>query len=272
MYYTYVTVLNGEAYYPGLCALYYSLKRVRSQYGLTVLIPDTSSDRLREKLKSLGVSTLEVPLLELNKEMHNANPMAHWSNTFFKLQIFNLTQFDKIVYLDLDMIVLQNIDDLFEKKHMSAVAAGKCIYDDWKYGLNSGMLVVEPNQTEYKEILECIVPVCEKLLQEGRGFGDQDILKHYYSDWYERKGLSLDEIYNTLFCCVEEVSKLYGMKSIRIFHYAEAQKPWNMDTIAFVKELLYYLKHRKFATFKMECLYRWFIIRGCPGYRFPKHK
>lgn len=39
-----------------------------------------------------------------------------WFNTTFsKLHVFGLTEFDKIVYLDADLLLLSNIDELFDK-------------------------------------------------------------------------------------------------------------------------------------------------------------
>lgn len=34
-----------------------------------------------------------------------------------KLQVWNLTQFDRVVYLDPDIVVTRNVDELFEVRH-----------------------------------------------------------------------------------------------------------------------------------------------------------
>jgi alpha-N-acetylglucosamine transferase len=48
---------------------------------------------------------------------------------FTKLRIFETFEFNKIVYPDADMLICDNIEDLFNYPHMSAVVAG---------GLNPG--------------------------------------------------------------------------------------------------------------------------------------
>ena len=42
--------------------------------------------------------------------------------TFTKVQLWNFADLQKVVFLDADMIVLKNIDDLFEREELSACA------------------------------------------------------------------------------------------------------------------------------------------------------
>lgn len=51
-------------------------------------------------------------------ENHNKQKLQNrpWFNTTFsKLHVFGLTEFDKIVYLDADLLLLNNVDELFDK-------------------------------------------------------------------------------------------------------------------------------------------------------------
>jgi len=44
--------------------------------------------------------------------------------TFSKLNIWKIVDYDKLVYLDADTIVLENIDNLFNYEELSAVLGG----------------------------------------------------------------------------------------------------------------------------------------------------
>jgi len=44
----------------------------------------------------------------------------HFADVYAKLHVFGLSSFDRIVYLDADVIVLQNIDSLFLQPALSA--------------------------------------------------------------------------------------------------------------------------------------------------------
>lgn len=48
-----------------------------------------------------------------------------WNQSFAKLAVLGMTQFDTVVMLDADMMVVDNIDDLFDAPAMSAVAAAR---------------------------------------------------------------------------------------------------------------------------------------------------
>ena len=55
-----------------------------------------------------------------------------------------MTQFDKIIYMDSDMMAIQNIDSVFTKyDELSAVA------DAYPDVFNTGIFVLKPNETTY---------------------------------------------------------------------------------------------------------------------------
>jgi len=65
------------------------------------------------------------------------------SHRSLKLRLFALTMFDKIVYLDTDILVLQNIDELFGYNETLTAA-----WDPGAVGVhNSGVMVLRPNVT-----------------------------------------------------------------------------------------------------------------------------
>ena len=69
---------------------------------------------------------------------------------FSKLNIFKQTQFKKCIYIDLDMVITENIDYLFNKPVLSAVNSGGFIYKTWTK-LNSGLMVFEPSLELYEK-------------------------------------------------------------------------------------------------------------------------
>jgi alpha-N-acetylglucosamine transferase len=83
------------------------------------------------------------------------NPLfsRNWALTLSKFEIFNLTQFDKIIYLDADIMMLKNIDHLFEYPHLTSALDGE-YFNIWpdKPHFNAGILVIEPNSDEYKKL------------------------------------------------------------------------------------------------------------------------
>ena len=205
--YSYVCAITSEAYYPGVCALAYSLKKVNAQYPLTVVVPDNAEANLFSMIKKLKLRVITMPYVDIPVEFLNDNTPERWKHTFFKLQVFNLTEFDKIVFLDLDMIIIRNIDDLFQKSHMTAVAAGHCIHDSWTR-LNSGLMVIEPSVSLYNKLIQSIPAAGEERFCENLGFGDQDVINFCFPDWWKEKDLVLPEIYNAMPSAFEKICKI----------------------------------------------------------------
>ena len=266
MNYAYVAVMANDRFYPGLCALTASLKRVGARFPLYVVIPQDAPEDLVRKIQGLDLQVVRAPMVELDPALQKKNQAERWNITFFKLAIFNLTQFDKVVYLDLDMILLGNIDALFEKPHMAAVAAGNCVYADWT-GLNSGLMVVEPNEAEFRRILGQMVPACEYRLGRGLGFGDQDVINFSYPDWYSRKELVLSEAYNTLIYHTDDVCRLVPFRDLKVIHCAEAQKPWHLSGLGLGKYLVGCVLRGKVNQAKAFAIYHRYVRESCPEYK-----
>jgi len=69
-----------------------------------------------------------------------------WHDCWTKFHIFNLIQFDKIIFLDADLLILKNLDHLFDKPHMTAALDGEYfgLWEGWPH-FNSGCMVIEPS-------------------------------------------------------------------------------------------------------------------------------
>ena len=74
---------------------------------------DNLKEETKSKIKETNCNVIEIPNLGLEKTQHN------WHNTFSKLEIFNQTQFGKLVYLDVDILLRSNVDELFDHEHLS---------------------------------------------------------------------------------------------------------------------------------------------------------
>ena len=69
--------------------------------------------------------------------------------TFTKLQAWRLVQFQKCVFLDADTLVLDNVDELFERDELSAAPDV-----GWPDCFNSGVFVFAPSLDTYSKLIE----------------------------------------------------------------------------------------------------------------------
>jgi glycogenin len=228
----YVTVLSTDSYAVGSYALLRSLQRAGVGHPLYVFLSPAVSEAIARALAAAGarVERLEAGL-DLGQDVVRKNSSAgfvRWNATFDKLQVFSMTRFEKIVFLDSDMLVLSNLDALFAAPHLSAVIAGGSVKSrDWHH-LNSGLMVIEPAAGLTDTILSAWIA-------DGgpdRPVGDQDIIQHHAFDWPERRELHLDEGYNMFADDLADYRHLgfgpTGRRRIHVLHFVGERKPWRL--------------------------------------------
>ena len=231
----YITLLSTMSYLPGVIVLHDSVKRTNTSYPFWVAISSSIPLEVDDKLRDRGMYVVRLPMPIKIPQTFKENS-GHWGNTFDKIHLFGLTSFTKLVYLDSDMIVLGNIDELFERSHLSAVAAGQLEHPDWTR-LNSGLMVIEPENQLSERMVEAVDRAIEEVSALGSNkIGDQDIINAYYPDWPERRDLHLDDGYNLFFSDLDAYVDRHryqmpgeaknNFKKVHVLHFVGPLKPW----------------------------------------------
>lgn len=108
--------------------------------------------------------------------------------TFTKLHAWRLIHYTKCVFLDADTLVLENVDELFEREEISASPD-----IGWPDLFNSGVFVFRPNRDTFKSLVELAdregsydgmlfsFSLCYSCISIVGG--DQGLLNLYWSDW-----------------------------------------------------------------------------------------
>lgn len=240
----YVTVLSTAKYLDGVLLLNESLKRVNSKYPLYVVLSERISKEIEEDLVTRKIPTIRrknICLMQDIIEKNKSREKDRWSYTFDKLNVFELTEFDKIVFLDSDIYVRKNIDLLFEKPHMSAVI-------DKQYGphitarclkLTSGVMVIKPQENVLPEFQKII----ETIIDKREAIGDQDILQEYDQEWGNKSELHLRNRYNTFFPYLEYYINFqeYTMDDFAVIHFIYPIKPWMIKTENRIEDYVKYV-------------------------------
>lgn len=254
----YVTVLTNSSYLPGVWVLNQSLREVGSQYDLYVLVPENRKAELSEQLSRWELPILTAPAVEVPEDLlERMGKDSYWNETFFKLRIAGLTQFEKIVLLDSDMLILRNIDHLFEKPSLSAVGSGQSLIPEWK-GLNSGLIVLEPSKEFEAHLLSSIRPAIEQRLRENSVAGDQDVFNYALPEWPDREELHLPEEYNVMCWQIDALCRKFipgGYKGVYIAHFTGGYKPWNCRTIDYFKRFYHAVAQRYVVTLRVFLRY-----------------
>ncbi len=225
---TYLTVLTTDAYAIAAVALRECLRKSQPRYGLTVALTKNVSESCERSLQRAGLTTLRI-----DRQLKRAVATdSHWDNTFGKLLMFELLQFEKIVYLDGDMLVLRNLDHLFDRPRLSAAVPDKLIrgHESWVQ-LCSALMVIEP-QAGLADAIMQHVPAVEARM---KSFSDQDLLHEHFPDWPSHPELELNQGYGVFPDSIDQYVNNFGYnlnfaapdeRTIAVVHFVGSRKPW----------------------------------------------
>ncbi|KAJ6360042.1 hypothetical protein OIU85_004813 [Salix viminalis] len=162
----YATLLYGDEFLLGVRVLGKSIRDTGSTKDIVVLVSDGVSDYAKKLLVADGWIVEKISLLA---NPNQVRPKRFWG-VYTKLKIFNMTNYKKVVYLDADTIVVKSIEDLFK-------CAKFCANLKHSERLNSGVMVVEPSETVFNNMMSKVTT-----LPSYTG-GDQGFLNSYYAEF-----------------------------------------------------------------------------------------
>ncbi|XP_023930920.1 uncharacterized protein LOC106161647 [Lingula anatina] len=215
----FVTLATSDTYALGSLVWGQSLRRVGTTRKLVVMITPGVSHGIRQQLGSV-FDLLEVVDVLDSRDTINLGLLERpdLGVTFTKFHVWRLTQFKKCVFMDSDTMVLQNIDELFEREEFSAAPD-----PGWPDCFNSGVFVLQPSLQTYQNLLAFAMTVGSF---DG---GDQGLLNLYFKDWaYTDIQKHLPFIYNVVsqaFYSYLPALKQFGA-NIKVVHFIGPVKPW----------------------------------------------
>jgi glycogenin len=229
----FVTYLSSDDYFIGVLALHKSWKEVQSKHPLYCMVTPDISNHVLEELSKRKIYLIKTQKLKLPQNLIRYNrencPRGQdlLENYFNKLVIFGLDQFEKIIYMDADMIMIKNIDHLFDEPHMSAIPDN---YNNGVASLNSALMVIEPRADLLKDMYKKLSETSQQDFYNGANqnhhcLWDQDYINLYFSNWSNDPATKIPVNYNSFtsaFYC-------YGIeqKDVMVAHLVRT-KPWFM--------------------------------------------
>ncbi|KAL6514300.1 hypothetical protein OROHE_019042 [Orobanche hederae] len=164
----YVTVLHSsESYVCGAIALAQSIIQLNSTKDLILVADDHISPRSIHGLRSAGWKIKRIQRIHSPRSKKNA--YNEWN--YSKLRIWQLTEYDKVMFIDSDLIVTRNVDGFFIYPQISAVGNNKHIF-------NSGLMLVEPSVCTFETLMR------KRFTVASYNGGDQGFLNEMFPWWH----------------------------------------------------------------------------------------
>ncbi|CAI8615228.1 unnamed protein product [Vicia faba] len=214
----YVTFLAGNGdYVKGVIGLAKGLRKVKTAYPLVVaVLPDVPEEH-REMLESQGCIVREIePVYPPENQTQFA--MAYYVVNYSKLRIWEFVEYSKMIYLDGDIQVYENIDHLFD------------LPDGYFYAVMDCFCEKTWSHTPQYKIGYC--QQCPEKVQWPKEMGqppslyfnaEQDFLNMYFKDVYRPIPL----VYNLVLAMLWRHPENIEVRKVKVVHYCAAgSKPW----------------------------------------------
>lgn len=210
----YATILHSaHVYVCGAIAAAQSIRMSGSTRDLVILVDETISEYHRSGLEAAGWKIKTIQRIRNPKAEKDA--YNEWN--YSKFRLWQLTDYDKIIFIDSDLLILRNIDFLFGMPEISATGNNGTLF-------NSGVMVIEPSNCTFQLLMKHINEI------ESYNGGDQGYLNEIFT-WWHRIPKHMNFLKNFWIGDDEEVkemkTRLFGAEPpvLYVLHYL-GLKPW----------------------------------------------
>jgi len=233
-HHAYVTLVTNPNYAKGATALVNSLRQTGTKADLVILHTGAFPHADLAPFLDKGCRLIEVAHLSLSDAFNqrhargNVHATAPFTkgrkpdfhtplDNFCKLRLWELTEYERVVFIDADAVVLRNIDRLFGYPEFSAAPN---VYESLAdfHRMNSGVFVASPSHETFARMLQA--------LDAPDAFWprtDQTFLQQFFPDWH-----GLPVYFNMLQYVWFTMPALWDWNSISVLHY-QYEKPWETD-------------------------------------------
>ena len=221
---TWLTVVVNDPFIVPTLVLGHSIRTFSCQKNMIAFISKDVSEGSVRALQSVGWETRLVEEMDCN--WLDAKTGSNTNSGFFgkprgkrirgthtRFKAWNYTEFSKIIYVDADVMLMTNIDELFDiPNDFAATPCARPSTIDPCF--NAGLMVFRPDSNHYQLIMKTWF----KTAEEDTCIHDQDLLTIYFVDAGNWKVLPF--AYNV------RISLYRPMKT---FHFAccRPPKPWS---------------------------------------------
>ncbi|XP_072999115.1 UDP-glucuronate:xylan alpha-glucuronosyltransferase 1-like [Typha latifolia] len=164
----YATILHSaHVYVCGAIAAAQSIRQAGSTRDLVILVDETISNHHRSGLEAAGWKVRTIQRIRNPKAERDA--YNEWN--YSKFRLWQLTDYDKVIFIDADLLILRNIDFLFAMPEITATGNNATLF-------NSGVMVIEPSNCTFQLLMDHINEI-----QSYNG-GDQGYLNEIFTWWH----------------------------------------------------------------------------------------
>jgi alpha-N-acetylglucosamine transferase len=224
----YATFIGSSSFFPALEVFLYTLAENNPSYSLALCVAEIKGyqeiikgmEKILSKYdKKLSYQIILWPVIPSPK---GGNEHERWKINWTKLQLWTMLEYEKIFYVDLDVIFMKNIDDVFEHRPDFHQYLGTYDWGRWSpigtKKLNGGVFMLKPSLATFKELLER-----RNNIKKFRAIEAEQGL--FNSLFMNDKSCCLPVVFNTQKTIQTHIPILWHLNSIFVLHFT-GEKPW----------------------------------------------
>jgi len=235
--YAWVALLHyNTPYFLGAIMLAFSLKKVKTKYDTLIMVTNDVPDNQIHALKKIYKKVMPINYVNIDKNIIKDYESSRFKDVFTKLQCLKLIEYEKIIMIDIDILVTKNMDHLFEMDAPAAAIRKGVIQNGQKIpknlivnnnrligGINAGVMLLKPSIDEYDSIMQDIT------IEKNRFMKFKNPEQDYLSLRYAGKWTNLDFKYNYQVGLTDRIKLFnYSIKDAYCLHYSWRIKPWDL--------------------------------------------
>jgi hypothetical protein len=218
--YAYAAFFASEDFLPAVQVLLHSLSATAPAYPLVLgVVEDRISPRVLAAALRHASMPIEVQVWSAVPPPPAGKQAARWTINWTKLRLWQLERFRKVLYLDADVLVLQNLDDVFDTAIDRFLGT-----PDWgrwtrpgSTKMNGGVFLFEPSAVQ----LPFMAAFASRMHQYRSEEAEQGLLNGFFGS----KSCCLPHIYNTQKTLAVHYPALFNLSAIKVLHFT-GEKPW----------------------------------------------
>ena len=209
-------------------------------YLLNQDIPQEWFSQIRIYLQEMGGDLIDCKLIGSQYKMNWSNKLPHINHmTFARYFIPDFVTEDKVLYLDSDLLVTDDLEELFQLDlGENYLAAARSCFGAG-IGFNAGVLLINNKKWQAENIRQKLIDLTEKE-HENVKEGDQSILNMLFKDQYSL----LEDKYNFQIgfdagAAEKNHAFIFEIPLTplpKILHYISPDKPWNQFSVGRLRE------------------------------------
>ena len=214
-----VTMLD-ENFVIGFDVMMKSLKANNPWFDLPVVVIDLGlTEMTKARLRSEHRIEFRAPKRKNYAAVNFSKTAERLRSTYYKLDVFSYDDFDRIVFIDSDVVITGDIAELFAcDKPFAAVRGYNAREDQLRADINSGVFVVNKPALggEYKALL--------RIAERGFSMPDQKAINLCFAGRIHH----LPKMYNVEKRMIATKRFQAALAGARIVHFV-ASKPWDSE-------------------------------------------